>query len=452
MRSKVFKVWVMVLAIALASGAFACGQAEEIDWKQQLKGWDGKTIKIIINVDPWTESFEKLVAEFGRITGAKVTVDSYPYYATHEKEIMAGASRSPYYDVIVLDCPWVGEFAEAGYVQDLSPYIASADPDVVAWDDYLPTYIKVANWKGQIVGIPFGAYHVTLHYRKDWFEEAGFTPPKTIKEWQDIAAYFTDNPQYPRVYGTAMNYGRGGAIGQGWFEWIWNLGGKPFASNYPGSPDPYADMTPTVNAPEGIETLQLFIDMLEYQPPGANSYTWDHRATDFAMGKVAMICPWSSRTGAEFANPEKSTVVGKFATSVVPAKEGVTPVPPLGGWIMGINSFSREKDMAWDFVKWFCSIPIHKEFMLLGGPPSRYSAMMDPELSKKFPWYKILYESALLTYEDCRPRIPESFEIIDTVEVYCSKAVAGELTVEEAMDQAAGKLRSLLAKGGYNMQ
>jgi len=445
-------ITVMLLAlVSLVSGTFACLQAEEINWKTELKNWEGRELRVIMIADPWVDAFEIVDPEFERITGAKVLVDAYPYDATHEKQIMIGAGRSADYDIIVLDCPWVGEFAEVEYVEDLTPYMNATDPEVLAWDDYLEAYKKAATWKGKIVGIPFGAYHVLFHYRTDLFDAAGFTPPKTMEEWEEIAAYFTNNPRYPGLYGTALNYFRGAPIGQAWFENIWNFGGRPFESNYPGSPDPYADMTPRINSPEGRGVVQMFIDMTKYGPPGVTSYAWDERATSFALGKIAMVSCWSARTPL-FVDPARSEIADKFATAVVPAKKGVRTVPPLGGWVMGINKFGVQKDIAWDYIKWFCSIPVHKEFMKakpVGGPPSRYSAMLDPELNKMFPWYPTIYQSAKLTYEDCRPRIPESFEIIDTVGLYCSKAVAGELSIEEAMAEAEKKIKSVLATGGY---
>jgi len=455
MKSKVVKLCLrsvmFLVAISLLSGTFACLQAEEINWAKELKNWEGRELRVIMIADPWVDAFSVINPEFEKLTGARVMVDAYPYDGTHEKQIMIGAGRSADYDVIVLDCPWVGEFAEVGYVEDLTPYIKASNPEVVAWDDYLEAYKTVATWKGEITGMPFGAYHVLFHYRKDLFSEAGFTPPKTLEEWKKIGAYFTNNPEYPGLYGTALNYFRGAPIGQGWFEYIWNVGGKPFESNYPGSPDPYADMTPRINSPEGREVVQLFIDMVKYGPPGVTSYAWDERATAFAMRKIAMVSVWSARTPL-FVDPARSEITDKFATAVVPAKKGVKTVPPLGGWVMGINKFSVQKDLAWDYIKWFTSIPIHKKFMRakpVGGPPSRYSAMLDPELNKMFPWYKSIYESAKLTYEDCRPRIPESFEIIDTIGLYTSKAVGGELTAEKAMEEAEKKIKSVLATGGY---
>jgi hypothetical protein len=50
--------------------------------------------------------------------------------------------------------------------------------------------------------------------------------------------------QLTGLFGTALNNQRGAAVGQAYFEYIFNFGGKAFNSMYPGSPDQYADMTP----------------------------------------------------------------------------------------------------------------------------------------------------------------------------------------------------------------
>ena len=66
-------------------------------------------------------------------------------------------------------------------------------------------------------------------------------------------------------------------------------------------------------------------------------------------------------------------------------------------------------------------------------------------------WFKSIEESAAMAYADCRPRIPESFEIISTVGIYVSRALSGELSVEEAMKKANEEIKALLKKGGYTM-
>jgi multiple sugar transport system substrate-binding protein len=433
----------IVLSFVLLPISFASAQGG-IDWDAELGDWSGKTLKIIMIGDPWVGAFEEIDKEFEELTGAEVIVDAYGYDATHEKEVLDGTSQSSDYDVVVLDSPWVGEFAEGGFVEDLTPYIEATDPAIVAWDDFVPSFQEVSQWKGQIVGIPFGAYFVMLHYRTDLFEEAGLAVPETIDEWKAAAEALTKDG----LYGVALNNQRGSPVGQAYFEYIFGMGGKPFESLYPGSPDPYADMTPLLDSPESIATVQLFIDMLQYEPVGAENLAWDERAALFATGQVAMVSAWTVRTPG-FANPEQSTVTDKFATAVFPHAEGAEPVPPLGGWVMGINKYSEQKDMAWDYIKWFTSQETHKKFVLAGGPPSRISTMQDPDIIAAQPWTPIVYETQAYTFADCRPRIPESSEIITTIGDYISSAIVGDMTAEEAMKAADEEIGQLLKDAGY---
>ena len=118
---------------------------------------------------------------------------------------------------------------------------------------------------------------------------------------------------------------------------------------------------------------------------------------------------------------------------------------------MGINSATKQKDLAWDYIKWFTSPEIHKKFVLLGGPPSRLSAMQDPEILKKNPWVKTVYESQSLTFADCRPRIPESFQIIDKVGLHVSEALSGKVSIEDAMKATNQEVGDLLKKAGYKV-
>ncbi|MEN3186905.1 MAG: sugar ABC transporter substrate-binding protein [Atribacterota bacterium] len=415
----------------------------------QEKPFSGQTLHMIMIADPFVTAFEKINAKFEEVTGAKVIMDSYPYDATHEKEVISLAAGTGDYDVIVYDIPWVGEFVEGGFVEELESYIAKEDPALMAMDDYFPVGVEAGKWKGKVYGLPFGLYFVLTHYRKDLFEQAGVTPPRTLEELKERAALFTNNPNFPDVYGIAMNYKRGAPVGQAWFEYIWNFGGKYFKGVYPGSTE--ENWTPVFDAPESIEVVRFFQEMLQYNPPGAINYAWDERATAFQQGKVAMASTWTVRTPM-YWDPNISKIVGKVGTTVFPAKEGLKPVPPVGGWVMGIASSSNNKELAWEYIKWFCSPAIHREFCAAGGPPSRISVAQDPELTQSNPWYPTILETAPLTYVDCRPRVPESFEIIDVVGLKVSEALQGETSVEQAMADVQNYVTTLMKRAGYRMK
>lgn len=453
------KIILVMLILMMAFGSitlFAQAAEDSSDaltdrakWKSELNDWSGKTLKIIMVADPFITAFQKLIPEFEATTGAKVEVSSYGYDQTHEKQVLEASQKSDEYDVIVLDSPWVGEFCESGFVEDLTPWIAKTDSDVIAYDDYFKVFTEVADWKGEIAGLPFSPYFITYYYRSDLFEKEGLTPPKTYDEWLAIADYFTENPDYPNMYGMATNNQQGSPLGQAYFEYIWNFGGKPFKSMYPGSSDMYGDMTPQFDSPESIAVVELFKEALKYQPEGALGFAWDERTQLFASGRAAEVSSFNLRAPI-YIDPNRSTVDGKFATTVVPSAEGHDPVTPVGGWVLGMNSYSKNKDIAWDFIKWFASPEVHKVFVDYSGVGARYSAMNDADLKAKYWWFDTITEAADLGFADCRPRIPEAHEIMNTVGIYVSRALTGELTTEQAMIQLNGEMRDLLGDR-YNM-
>ena len=115
---------------------------------------------------------------------------------------------------------------------------------------------------------------------------------------------------------------------------------------------------------------------------------------------------------------------------------------------MGINPAAQQKESAWDYIKWFTSQETHKKFVLQVGPPSRLSTLQDAEVKEAVPWADTVFQSQELAYSEARPRIPEAF---DTIGLYVSQAVLGEVSVEEAMAQADREIGELLKRNGYTV-
>ena len=161
-----------------------------------------------------------------------------------------------------------------------------------------------------------------------------------------------------------------------------------------------------------------------------------------------MINNWSVRTPL-FQDPDISKVTEDFDVAMFPHAEGVDAVPPVGGWIMCINAHSEQQDAAWDFMRWFASPEVHKEFVLLGGPPSRHSAMTDEEIIAAQPWVPTLYESAQAAWSELRPRHAYTFEMIDALGLEVNRAIIGDVTPQEAMDAANERITEMLSRAGY---
>ena len=85
------------------------------------------------------------------------------------------------------------------------------------------------------------------------------------------------------------------------------------------------------------------------------------------------------------------------------------------------------------------------------GFPARESTLANADLNAQYPWYSTLKEVIPTAFADCRPRNNESFNIINTLGTYISKATSGEMTTEEAMKAADLEIGTMLKTAGYNV-
>ncbi|MCA0272253.1 MAG: extracellular solute-binding protein [Proteobacteria bacterium] len=432
-------------ALALALSAT---QAMAQDWNAELGDYAGTTLRVQTIQDPFIDALKGMTPTFTGFTGAEVTVEGFGYDPLHEKQILSCSQKDNQYDVLFVDGIWLGEFVDAGCIEPVADRVAAADPAIMAMDDYVPSFAGQASWNGTLQCLPIAGYWHLMHYRKDLFDAAGLKAPTTFAELAAAAKYFAEEDGDPEMAGVAMNFQRGSAAGQNFFEWIYSGGGKPWESNFPGSAEPYADQTPLFNSPESVALVQFFKDMVPFGPPGVESFAWDERANAFMQGKVAMINAWSVQTPM-FNDPATSKVAGKFDVAMFPHAEGATSVPPVGGWVMCINAHSEQKDAAWDFMKWFANPATHKDFVLAGGPPSRVSAMTDADITAAQFWVPTLYESAKLAWSELRPRHAATFEMIDALGLQVNRAIVGEAAPQEAMDEANAAITEILTDAGY---
>ncbi len=415
-----------------------------------LKGkYSGKTLRIIGVKDPWLPAFTKSIAEFKAITGAEVTFENYAYDDTYSKEILLGQQKSAAADVIMFDIPWVGKFAQTGLVEPLDDRIAKADKNLIMYDDFYKVMSSAAKWDGKTIGVPFAPYFIMQLTNKDVLAQAGVTPPKTIDEFQQACQTIKAKTG---VAGTAINNQTGTAVGQAYFEWIYNMGGRPFASEHPDSGDGkyYTDMTPKFSSPESKATVKMFKDLLTCEPPGAKNIAWQERYSAFATGQAAMISPWNYDI-PPLDDTTQSAVSGKYDVQPVPVKSGVKLNTPVGGWMMGVNANSQQKDMAWDFTLWFSTPAVNGAFMNNGGFAARYSVSKNAKLVQKYPWLKVQQGVVDTAFPAFRPQVPEAFEIMKKLGDNIGSYLAGQADLDTAMGNADSQLGTLLKNAGYTV-
>ena len=392
----------------------------------------GTELVLATMTDQYITAFRHLAPMFEEETGIKVTLDELGYVDLYQKLTADFVGETANYDLMTVDIVWSGEYAANGYTIPLDDFM-ERDKDELALDDIMPVAWTLGEWEGKQWAYPLAGYANVLNYRKDILEEAGLEPPKTQQELLELSKQLNDPDS--EFYGIALLGAKGPAVAQDYMAWVQQHGGTILDENG----------KPALNTPENVEILEFFGELFEYAPPGATDYWWDQRETAFRAGNVAMMEGWSiARAGYE--DPDISSIVGNVDVAVAPVTEGMEPKFGFGGWGIGINADSdpQKQEAAWEFIKWLSSPEIQKEWIRHDGAPIRRSTLEDPELVVEYPWFPVLLESFENGDGDYRPRIPEYSIIQDALGNAVNAYLVGEMSAQEALDQAQAQVEDAL--------
>lgn len=406
--------------------------------------YKGKSLNIISVSDPWAEPMMKLTSVFEDLTGATVKFTTLGYDACYSKETLIASQSSGEADLFVYDIPWLGAMAD--HMVPLNDFLTK-NSSLVNYDDFFKVVQEASTWKKNVIGLPFAPYFTMLTYNTKIFQEAGLETPKNFTDLEKTAAALKTDT----VAGIALNNQSGTCVGQAYFEYIYNMGGKPFQSVYPGSPDYYADMTPLLNSKESLAVVKMFKDMIKNEGTGAINMAWNERFSTFASGKAAMMSPWITDI-MPLDDPSQSLVVGSYATAPAVCADGVKQHTPVGGYSMGVSKYSENQDLAMDYLAWFTAPETAYEFATTGGLPARYSIVNNKELASKYVYYNTLKDIVDTAFPAFRPQIPEAFKIMDTVGTYIGKYLDGSMNLEDAMNKANSEVATLLKSAGYTVK
>lgn len=123
-------------------------------------------------------------------------------------------------------------------------------------------------------GIPHHGWVQGIWYRADWFEEAGLTPPRTLRQILKAAKRFTDPAK--GVYGILLGTKADNYAEQIFTQIALACGARMF------SPDGQL----VFNSPRMVEALKYYQQLAGYTPPGPQ--TW--RGRDYYLqGRLAML-------------------------------------------------------------------------------------------------------------------------------------------------------------------
>lgn len=399
------------------------------------------TVAIVSN--PQMQDAISLQSEF-REQYPDIEIDfvSLPENEARAKITTSVATGGGEFDAVMISNYETRQWAEYGWLENLQPHIDDAEG--YDHEDFVPSIRDDLSHEGDMYSVPFYGESSFVAYREDLFEEAGVEMPEepTWEEIADLAAQM-DGVE-PGVSGICM---RGLA---GWGEVL-----SPFNSvlNTFGGRWYDEDWNAELDSPEFRETTEFYVDLVrEHGQPGAANSGFGDCLNQYAQGRSAMFYDSTSMVST-IEDESAGTVAGLNGYAPAPVDE-----TDYGGWLftwsLGIPSTSEHKEEAWAFLEWMTDKDyvqtVADEYGWQRVPPgNRLSTFEEPDYQEVAGAYA---EPMLAGIEDADPTdpgtrpvpyegigflaIPEFQDLGTRVSQQISAAVAGRVTVDEALEQS----------------
>ncbi|CAB4340156.1 unannotated protein [freshwater metagenome] len=356
------------------------------------------------------------------------------------------ANSAGQYDIVTIGAYEVPQWGANGWLTDLTADLADEAYDV---GDILPPVKDALSVNGKQYAVPFYGESSILMYNKEILDAAGVTLPNK-PTWQQVAA----------AAKKVNNADHAGICLRGKPGWgdlfaplttvVQTFGGTWYDSNWDAK----------VNAPEFVEAVNFYKDLLAAAgQKDPVSYSFNECLTALKTGKVAMW--YDASVAASMLEADDSPVKGKMGYThapVVKTKESGW----LWSWNLAVPANTQNKEAATKFIKWATSKEYHqlvgtKLGWSLVPPGARTSTYAIPEYAAAAAAYAPITLEVMSAVNPKQPgvnpqpwvgiqyvAIPEFQDVGNQVAQLVADAIAGRITVKEALDkgqviaQAAG--------------
>jgi len=362
------------------------------------------------------------------------------------------ATRGGQYDILTIGTYETPIWGAQGWLVALD----DLPPEYEA-DDLLEPIANALSHDGTLYALPFYGESSFTMYRTDLFAKAGLQMPEA-PSWDFLAeAARKIHDPGSGVYGICL---RGKA---GWGE---NMAFITALANSFGARWFDMEWRPQFDSPQWREALGFYLDLMkDAGPPGASSNGFNENLALFQTGKCGM---WIDATvaGSFVTNPKESQVHDRVGFALAPDKGLGKRANWLWAWALAIPSSSNKVDAAKTFITWatskqYLNLVAEREGIANVPPGTRTALYENPEYLAAAPFAELTLKS-ILSADPLRPTvepvpyvgvqyvaIPEFQAIGTAVGQQFSAAVAGQISLDEALANAQDITRREMIKAGY---
>lgn len=452
---------------------------------------------------------------FSELTGANVTVVERPFNDLSSVIFSDLRTGTGAYDGFMPPMAFMGEFVNGDFLQPINDFIADPsfpqwtddtdpadDPTQWAQDVTIPSLNAIYRWDDTWYAVPWDSDGQVLYYRKDilenpdvqaaYLEATGdeLRAPETVDELLQQACYFDDTDPLgtgDEVQGVLLP----GALGSQFFEHF-----KVLAAQYAvvpgGAEEGFSEvlhfdpetLEPLIDSPAHVRALQTMMDLYECGPSDGASIDLGASFNRFVAGEAVFSWNFGDTGNIVLAEGPDSPLHGNLGVIPMPGSREVydfeagewqeldepNRVGNLAGasWSGVVSAFSPNPEPTYAFFAFlgsktmgdwnakhgFNGIDLGRPQHFL--PPDGSADIQmyldtganEADIREVSSGYYANYTSD--TYEYLR--IPGTAEYNLALEQQLQRAITGQATAEEALDQIATQWRQITERLGQEQQ
>ncbi|BDQ35716.1 ABC transporter substrate-binding protein [Pseudodesulfovibrio nedwellii] len=469
-------------------------QMKEMQWFIKAAApFKGMEIKVVSETIPTHEYESKVLAKaFYEITGIKVTHDLIQEGDVIEKLQVQFQSGENVFDAYINDSDLIGTHFRSGHVVNLTDWMENEGKSVTLptldIDDFMGKSFTTGP-DGKLYQLPDQQFANLYWFRYDWFQKPELKKafkakygydlgvPVNWSAYEDIAEFFSEDVREingKAIYGH-MDYGKK-APDLGWrFTDAWlsmaGAGDKGIPNGKPvdewgirvegcrpvGSSVARGGAT---NGPAAKYALRKYMDWLrKYAPPGALGMDFYQSLPSLAKGNVAQQIFWYTAFTASMVQ-EGTPVVNADGTPkwrMAPSPHGPyweegqkLGYQDCGSWTLLKSTPIKRRQAAWLFAQFCVAKTTSLKKTHVGLTPIRNSDIHDKSFTERAPKLGGLVEfyrsPARVAWTPTGTNVPDYPKLSQLWWQNIGEAVAGEVTVDTAMDNLAKEQDKILMR------
>ena len=373
--------------------------------------------------------------------GIDVKYLEFPYNSTRDEIIRMLSNRTPA-DIIVVDQIWLGDFAQRGFLTELTNYT------VQQWNRDGNEEWYFENWEGgKSQGRIYGIWTTTdirgIWYWKDMLNQAG-VDPNLLNTWDGYIAAAKQLNLVLRPRGIEGVHLTGAEHSPDlWYPYLWMLGGS-ILEQREGHPTKGIYWFPAFNSSTGLKALSFIQDQVNAGIEPQKDHYW---GKEFLDRKFAVMIEgsWLPSFNGRPIQDSKDRIefekqIGFLPMFPVPEK-GNRNATLMGGWELATPITSPHKDLAWKLITEMLEpnilAPWLEEQGLLPTQISIGEGKSRSQTSAYIPYYDEMISA--VPFGGFRPSISEYPEIAHYIKEALDAVYYGTKSPKEALDEAAAE-------------